>query len=106
MSSLSVFTSAVAGASGQAAPTGNVTLAGGSYSAQQPLSSGSSNLRRSGWSAECRFRSLLAQYSGDGYYSPASGTAAITVAPVVIAVSNPAPVTAGGIASATVTFSA
>jgi hypothetical protein len=96
----------VAGGSGQAAPTGNVTLAGGSYSAQQPLSSGSATFDVPAGALSAGSNTLMAQYSGDGYYSVASGTTTITVAPVVIAVSNPAPVTAGGIASATVTFSA
>jgi sugar lactone lactonase YvrE len=96
----------VAGGSGRPAPTGNVTLAGGSYSAQQPLSSASATFGVPAGALSAGSNTLVAQYSGDGYYSATSGTTTITVAPVVIAVSNPAPVTAGGIASATVTFSA
>jgi sugar lactone lactonase YvrE len=96
----------VAGGSGQPAPTGNVTLAGGSYSAQQPLSSGSATFAVPAGALSAGSNTLMAQYSGDGYYSAASGTTTITVTPVVISVSNPAPVTAGGITTATVTFSA
>jgi sugar lactone lactonase YvrE len=96
----------VAGESGQPAPTGNVTLSGGSYSAQQPLSSGSATFAVPAGALSAGSDTLTAQYSGDGYYSAAAGTTNITVAPVVIAVSNPAPVTAGGITTATVTFSA
>ncbi len=96
----------VAGASGQPAPTGNVTLASGSYSAQQPISSGSATFAVPAGALSSGSNTLTAQYSGDGFYSAASGTTTITVAPVVIAVSNPAPVTAGGITTATATFSA
>jgi sugar lactone lactonase YvrE len=96
----------VAGGGGQPTPTGNIILAGGSYSALLPLSSGSATFSVSAGVLTAGSDTLTAQYSGDGYYSAATGTTAITVAPVVIAVSNPAPVTADGLASTTVTFSA
>jgi hypothetical protein len=96
----------VAGGSGQPTPAGNVTLAGGSYSAQQASSSGSATFSVPAGALSTGSNTLTAQYSGDGLYSAASGTTSITVAAVVMTASNPSPITVGGTASTTVTFSA
>ena len=96
----------VAGGSGQPAPAGTVTLADGSYSVQKPLSSGSATFTIQAGALIAGSNTLMANYSGDATYSAASGATTITVAAVVIAASNPAPVTPGSAASATVTLSA
>ncbi len=96
----------VAGASGQPTPTGTVTLTSGSYSAQQPLSSGAATLSIPAGTIGDGANTLTANYSGDIIYAAASGTTTVTVAPVVVAAPNPPPVAPGGSASATVTFSA
>ncbi len=95
----------VTGVSGPTA-TGTMTLAGGSYMGQQPLSGGSATFSVQAGALSAGSNALVANYSGDAYYSAASGTTTITLAPVVVAVSNPGPVTPGSATTATVTFSA
>jgi hypothetical protein len=96
----------VAGVSGQSPPTGTMTLAGDSYRGQQPLSGGSATFNVQAGALNAGLNTLVANYSGDAYYSAASGTTTVTLAPVVIAVSNPGPVTPGSAIAATVTLSA
>ena len=96
----------VAGASGQSTPTGIVTLDGGSYSAQQPLSSGTTTFSMTAGTISEGANTLTANYSGDINYAAASGTTTVTVAPVLVAAPNPSPVAPGSSTSATATFSA
>jgi hypothetical protein len=96
----------VAGAAGQATPTGTVTFGGGSYSAQQPLTAGAASFSIPAGDLSASTNTLTANYSGDGTYAAARGSATVTVAPVVAAASNPTPATPGSSAMATVTFSA
>ena len=81
--SLSV-TVAVAGASGDAAPTGSVTLSSGSYtSAATNLSSGSASISIPAGSLAVGSATLTASYSPDtastGIYGSASGSGSLTV---------------------------
>jgi sugar lactone lactonase YvrE len=96
----------VAGATGQPTPTGTVTFVGGSYSAQQPLTGGAANFSIPASDLSASTNTLTANYSGDGTYAAARGSVTVTVAPVVVAASNPSPVAPGSSAMATVTFSA
>jgi len=96
----------VAGASGQATPTGSVTLAGGTYSSQQTLSSGAATFAIPAGTLGAGANTVTATYSGDGMYAAASGSTTVTVASVVVAAPNPAPVSPGGSATATAKFSA
>ena len=96
----------VSGASGQATPAGNVTLASGSYSAQQMLSNGAASFDIAAGTLSNGASTLTANYGGDGNYSIASATTTITVTEVTIAVSAPPSVSPGGSASATATLAA
>jgi len=96
----------VAGASGQPTSTGSVTLAGGSYSSRQSLSNGAVTFSIPAGALSEGANTLTANYSGDIDYSPASSTATVTVAPVLVTSPAPPPVAPGGSTSATATFSA
>ncbi len=73
---------AVSGGSGNPTPTGTVTLASGSYStAATPLVSGSASITIPAGSLPTGSDTLTTTYSGDSNYSPATGTALVTVAP-------------------------
>ncbi len=100
----------VAEASGQASmiagPTGTVTLASGSYSAQQSLSSGAATFNIPAGTLGESANTLTASYSGDINYAAASAKTTVTVAAVVVAASSPSPVAPGSSTSATATFSA
>ena len=97
---------AVSGAAGSPVPTGTVTLAGDTFTAQQPLSSGTANFTIAAGSLNTGVTTLTASYSGDATYAAVSGTATVTVAAVGIAISAPSPVSPGTSASATVTVTA
>jgi YVTN family beta-propeller protein len=98
----------VGGSSGQATPTGSVTLTSGSYSAQQALSSGTASFNIPAGTLSAGANTLTASYSGDATYSTSSGTTTVTVSSVVISVSalSPSPITPGASATATATLTA
>ncbi len=96
----------VAGGTGQSTPTGNVTLASGSYSAQQTLSGGAATFNIPAGALGEGANTLTANYSGDPNYATASGTTTVSVAPVLVTASNPPSVAPGSSATATATFSA
>jgi sugar lactone lactonase YvrE len=98
----------VGGSSGQATPTGSVTLTNGSYSAKQSLSIGTASFTIPAGTLSAGADTLAASYSGDATYSTSSGTATITVSPVVISVSalSPSPIAPGASATATATLTA
>jgi hypothetical protein len=97
---------AVAGASGQATPTGAVTLASGSYTSPQTLSGGTASFDIAAGALSNGADTLTATYSGDATYAGASGTATVTVSPVTVAIPTPSPVSPGAAATATATFTA
>ncbi len=96
----------VTGGSGLATPTGNLTLAGGSYSSQKTLAGGAASFSIPAGDLSAATNTLTANYSGDITYASASGTTTVTVAPVLLAVPNPPAVAPGSSTSSTVTFSA
>jgi hypothetical protein len=96
----------VAGVSGQPVPTGTVTLTSGTYSAQQALTSGTASVTVPAGTLSSGTDTLAATYSGDGTYAASSGTATVTVLPVVVSVSTPAAVSPGAAATAAITLSA
>jgi hypothetical protein len=96
----------VAGASGQATPTGTVTLSSGSYSAQQTLSSGATSFTIAAGTLANGADTLTASYAGDATYASASGAGTVTVSQVIIAGPTPSPVSPGSSAGSTVTLSA
>jgi hypothetical protein len=89
-----------------AGPTGTVTLAGGSYSAQQSLSSGAANFTVPAGALSEGTDALTANYSGDANYAAASEKTSVTVAPVLVIAPNPPSIAPGSSASATASFSA
>jgi FG-GAP-like repeat/Bacterial Ig-like domain (group 3)/FG-GAP repeat len=101
-----IVTVSVNGGSGQATPTGTVTLTSGSYSAQQPLSTGTASFTIAAGTLGSGANTLTASYSGDGTYDTASGASAVTVSQVVLTVSAPTPVSSGTSATGTVTLTA
>lgn len=96
----------VAGASGQAIPTGAVNLSSGSYSASQTLSSGAATFTLAAGTLTSGANTFTAAYSGDANYGAASGTTTVTVSSVAATVAPPASVSAGATASAVVTLAA
>ena len=96
----------VSGPSGQATPTGTVSLVSGTYSAQQALSSGAATITIPAGQLSIGSNALTASYFGDGVYAGSSATATITVDQVVISVPPPASVTPGSNVTAAVTLNA
>jgi hypothetical protein len=99
----------VAGTSGYQGPTGAITLTSGSYSVQMalpyapPATNPAVTFTIPGDSLSEGSNTLTAAYTGDATYVVSSGTATITVSPVVLAVPAPSPVAPGSSATATVT---
>ena len=96
----------VAGGSGQATPTGTVTLASGSYGSQQPLANGGASFTIPAGALTAATNTLTATYSGDTNYAAATGTTTITVVPLLVTVPAPPAVAPGSAATATATISA
>lgn len=99
-------TVAVSGTSGQPIPTGSATLSIGTWSSQQTLSSGDATFNVPAGTLSAGSNTLTAEYSGDVTYAVANGTATVTVSPVVSTGQTPSPISPGGSAASTVTFSA
>jgi hypothetical protein len=97
---------AVAGISGQQTPAGSVTLASGSYSAQQTLSNGAASFTIPAGSLSSGANTLTATYGGDGTFNGSSATTVVTVTPVNASVPAPPSVTPGSSTTSTVTLSA
>jgi sugar lactone lactonase YvrE len=96
----------VAGASGQPTPTGSVTLTVASFSAQQTLVSGAATFDVHSGTLTTGSDTITASYSGDANYAVASGTAAITVAQVLITSQTASAVSPGGSTTAALTLAA
>jgi subtilase family serine protease len=97
----------VAGSTGQATPTGAITLASGSYTAQQTLANGAASFAIAAGTLGSGPNVLTANYAGDGTYNTSSGTATVMVFQAVITVSGPpAPVNPGADTTATAVISA
>ncbi len=78
----------VSGGSGNATPTGTVTLTSGSYtSVATTLSSGSATITIPAGSLALGNDTLTVSYSGDSTYAPAAGTASVTVVVSAVTVS-------------------
>jgi hypothetical protein len=93
----------VTGTSGQSTPSGDVTLASGSYNAQESLTSGSASFVIPAGTLSSGANTLTITYTGDGSYSDATKTTTVTVAPVSIVALSPAPIAPGESATATTT---
>jgi hypothetical protein len=92
----------VGGIGGQPTPIGTVALSGGSYSGEQRLVASGANFNLPAGVLPGGGNQLTVTYSGDSTYRVASGTATVTVAAFVIAVTSPAPVSAGASSTSTV----
>ncbi len=96
----------VAGSTGLAAPTGNITLTSGTYSAQQQLIGGVASFTIPAGTLPGGSDTLTASYSGDTTYPSSSGTSTITVSQFAIAIPAPSAVSPGANATATATLTA
>jgi len=94
----------VTGVSGQPTPTGTVTLASGTYSAQQALTDVSASITVPAGTLSSGADTLTATYSGDATYAGSSGTVIVTFSPVVISAPPPSGVAPGGSATSNVTL--
>jgi sugar lactone lactonase YvrE len=97
---------AVTGVSGQPAPTGTVTLASGTYSAQQTLASGLASFTIPAGALAGGNSTLTATYGGDANYAASSATTTVTVSPVIAMSPAPAAILPGSSGNTTVTFTA
>ena len=96
----------VAGPSGQAVPTGTVTLSSGSWSAQQTLGSGGASFTIPAGALASGTDTITAAYSGDPNYATASGTTTVAVVPILITAPTLNSVAPGSKATGNVTLSA
>jgi hypothetical protein len=96
----------VGGPSGGATPSGIVTLASGSWTAQQSLASGSTAFSIPAGALNTGSDTLSASYSGDPTYAAAIATATVSVSQLLVVVSTPSSVAPGASAIATATISA
>jgi hypothetical protein len=96
----------VTGATGSATPTGTVTLASGSYTAQQALADGAASFTIAAGTLSSGANTLTATYSGNATYDSGKGTTTITVSQVGLAIPAPAAVAPGASATATATITA
>jgi len=96
----------VAGASGQATPTGVLALAAGTYNTQQTLANGMANVNIPAGTLSSGSNTISVTYLGDANYKSISQTTTVTVSPVLMTASAPAPVTPGSMGTATVSLSA
>lgn len=105
LQSLAVTVS-VAGGSGLATPSGNVTLTSGTYSAQQMLISGTASFTIPAGTLPSGSNTLTASYPGDTTYPSSSGTSTVTVSQFAIAIPAPSAVSPGTSATAIATIAA
>jgi hypothetical protein len=93
-------------AGGQSAPTGVITVSSGSYSAQQPISNGSTTFTIAAGNLASGTNTLTATYSGDAVYAGSTATATVTVSPVAISLTTPTPVSPGTSTTSSVALAA
>jgi Bacterial Ig-like domain (group 3) len=96
----------LAGASGEAMPTGTVTLASAGYNASQPLMTGAASFTIPAGTLSSGTNTLTATYTGDAIYAGASGTTTVTISQLVITAPAPTPVSPGTSATTNVTLTA
>ncbi|MGB6304611.1 MAG: Ig-like domain repeat protein, partial [Acidobacteriaceae bacterium] len=96
----------LAGASGQAMPTGTVILASGGFSASQPLVTGTASFTIPAGTLSSGANTLTATYTGDAIYAGETGTTSVTISQLVIAVTSPAPVSPGASATTNIVLTA
>ncbi|MGA2538433.1 MAG: Ig-like domain repeat protein, partial [Terracidiphilus sp.] len=97
---------AVNGTTGGATPTGTISLASGSFVAQQALAGGAASFTVAAGALNSGPDTLTATYSGDGNYATAMATASVNVAPVGMTIPPPPSVSPGASATATATITA
>jgi hypothetical protein len=96
---------AVSGASGQAVPTGSVSLAIAAFKAQENLKNGATTLNIPAGTLSAGANHVTVTYSGDTTYAVAKGSTTITVVPVVISQPTTVSVSPGGSATAKLVLS-
>jgi Bacterial Ig-like domain (group 3) len=96
----------VAGASGQPTPTGVLALAAGTYNTQQTLANGMANVDIPAGTLSSGSNTISVTYLGDANYKSISQTTTVTVSPVLMTASTPAPAAPGAMGTATVSLSA
>lgn len=89
----------VSGASGQAVPTGSVSLAIATFNAQENLKNGATTLSIPAGVLSAGANHVTVTYSGDTAYAISKGSTTITVASVVISQPTPVSVSPGGTAT-------
>ena len=97
-------TVAVSGETGSPTPTGSVTLSSGSYSVQQTLASGAASFTIAAGTLGNGANTLTASYSGDATYALGSSTTTVTVEPISITSTTPAPINPGSSATSNITL--
>ena len=95
----------VSGASGQAVPTGSVSLAVAAFNAQENLKNGATTLNIPPGTLSAGANHVNVTYSGDTTFAIAKGSTTITVARVVISQPTPVSVSPGGSATAKLVLS-
>jgi hypothetical protein len=96
----------VAGVTALPTPTGTVTLASGTYSAQQTVSSGAASFTIPAGALSSGANTLTANYAGDSSYSGSTSTTTVTVSRVVLTSPAPAGVSPGSSGTSTVALTA
>lgn len=96
----------VSGSSGQAVPTGSLSLIVGTFTTQVELKDGAVTLNIPSSAFRAGANSVTVTYSGDMVYSMEKATTTITVSPVVISPPSPLSISAGGSATAKLALSA
>ncbi len=94
----------VAGGKGMATPTGSLFFYLSTFG--PVLSSGAATFTIPAGTLSPGSNVLTVSYSGDAVYAQQTGTATVTVSPMVMGVSAPSAIPAGGTATATVTLTA
>jgi hypothetical protein len=96
----------VSGASGQAVPTGSVSLAIAAFHAQENLKNGATTLNIPAGTLSAGANHITLTYSGGTIYAIAKGSTTITVGPIIISQPTRVSVSPGGSATAKLILSA
>jgi hypothetical protein len=96
----------VSGGQGMATPTGSVYLFAAPYGPAMPLSNGAATFTIPAGTLSPGGETLWVVYAGDAVYAEQTGTATVTVSPVVMGATAPSPIAPGASATATVTLTA
>jgi hypothetical protein len=96
----------ISGASGQAVPTGSVSLAIAAFQANENLKNSATTLSIPAGVLSAGANQVTVTYSGDTTYAIATGSTAITVVPAIFSQPTPVSVSPGGSATAKLVLSA